>query len=127
MNVDELKALAVNAVEDLKAFDVNIVDVTGRSSITDVLVFASGRSDRQVKSIANNVVIEAKKAGVKPLGVEGLKTGDWVLVDLGDVVVHVMLPQVRDYYGIERMWEVDEPADGSLSADGSSSESSEYK
>ena len=128
MNVDELKALAVNAVEDLKAFDVNIVDVQGRSSITDVLVFASGRSDRQVKSIANNVVIEAKKAGVKPLGVEGLKTGDWVLVDLGDVVVHVMLPQVRDYYGIERMWEVDEPADGSLSsADGSSSESSEYK
>ncbi len=118
MNVNELKALAVNAVEDLKAFDVNIVDVTGRSSITDVLVFASGRSDRQVKSIANNVVIEAKKAGVKPLGVEGLKTGDWVLVDLGDVVVHVMLPQVRDYYGIERMWEVDESADGSLPADG---------
>ena len=119
MNVDELKALAVNAVEDLKAFDVNIVDVTGRSSITDVLVFASGRSDRQVKSIANNVVIEAKKAGVKPLGVEGLKTGDWVLVDLGDVVVHVMLPQVRDYYGIERMWEVDDSVDGSLSpADG---------
>lgn len=107
MNRDELKALAVNAVEDVKAFDVNVVDVKGRSSITDVLVFASGRSDRQVKSIANNVVAEAKKAGISPLGVEGLNTGDWVLVDLGDVVVHVMLPQVRDYYGIERMWEVD--------------------
>lgn len=108
MNLDELKALAVNAVEDLKAFDVNVVDVNGRSSITDVLVFASGRSDRQVKSIANNVVQEAKKVGIQPLGVEGLNTGDWVLVDLGDVVVHVMLPQVRDYYGIERMWDVDD-------------------
>ncbi|MCU7940742.1 MAG: ribosome silencing factor [gamma proteobacterium symbiont of Bathyaustriella thionipta] len=112
MNRDELKALAVNAVEDVKAFDVNVVDVMGRSSVTDVLVFASGRSDRQVKSIANNVVIEAKKAGVAPLGVEGLNTGEWVLVDLGDVVVHVMLPQVRDYYGIERMWDVDGPGYG---------------
>ena len=109
MKLDELKALAVNAVEDLKAFDVNVVDITGRSSVTDVLVFASGRSDRQVKSIANNVILEAKKADVAPLGVEGLNTGDWVLVDLGDVVVHVMLPQVRDYYGIERMWDVDDP------------------
>jgi ribosome-associated protein len=108
MNLDELKALAVNAVEDLKAFDVNVVDVQGRSSITDVLVFASGRSDRQVKAIANNVIQEAKKADIQPLGVEGLNTGDWVLVDLGDLVVHVMLPQVRDYYGIERIWEVDE-------------------
>ncbi|MCK5662369.1 MAG: ribosome silencing factor [Thiotrichaceae bacterium] len=109
MNFDELKALVINAVEDLKAFDINIVDVHGRSSVTDTLIFASGRSDRQVKSIANNVVIEAKKAGIAPLGVEGLNAGDWVLVDLGDVVVHVMLPQVRDYYGIERMWDVDDP------------------
>ncbi len=109
MKLEELKALAVNAAEDVKAFDVNIVDVNGRSSVTDVLVFASGRSDRQVKSIANNIVLEAKKAGIPPLGVEGMNTGDWVLVDLGDVVVHVMLPQVRDYYGIERMWDVDDP------------------
>ncbi len=108
MNIEELKALAVNAVEDLKAFDVNLVDIQGRSSITDVLLFASGRSDRQVKSIANNVVTEAKKAGVKVFGVEGLNTGEWVLVDLGDMVVHIMLPQVRDYYGIERIWEVDD-------------------
>ena len=108
MNLEELTALAINAIEDLKAFDVNVIDVKGRSSITDILVFASGRSDRQVKSIANNVVQEAKKAGIQPLGVEGLNAGDWVLVDLGDVVVHVMLPQVRDYYGIERIWEVDD-------------------
>ncbi len=114
MELDDLKALAINAVEDLKAFDVNILDVTGRSSITDVLIFASGRSDRQVKSIANNVVMEAKKAGVSPLGVEGMNSGDWVLVDLGDVVVHVMLPQVRDYYGIERIWEVDDESDQAL-------------
>ena len=108
MNFDELKALVINAVEDLKAFDINLVNVQGRSSVTDVLLFASGRSDRQVKSIANNVILEAKKAGIQPLGVEGLNTGDWVLVDLGDLVVHIMLPQVRDYYGIERMWEADE-------------------
>lgn len=117
MNLEELKTLAINAVEDLKAFDVNVIDVKGRSSITDILVFASGRSDRQVKSIANNVVQEAKKAGVQPLGVEGLNAGDWVLVDLGDVVVHVMLPQVRDYYGIERIWEVDENGAGEHSAE----------
>ena len=115
MNIEELKALAVNAVEDIKAFDINLVDVQGRSSITDVLLFASGRSDRQVKSIANNVVYEAKKAGVEILGIEGLNTGEWVLVDLGDVVVHIMLPQVRDYYGIERIWEVD--AEDSSSAE----------
>jgi len=108
MEIDEIKALAINAVEDLKAFDINLVDVQGRSSVTDMLLFASGRSDRQVKAIANNVILEAKKAGIQALGVEGLNTGDWVLVDLGDIVIHVMLPQVRDYYGIERMWEADE-------------------
>ena len=107
MDLDELKALAVNAVEDVKAFDVNVVDVKGRNSVTDVLVFASGRSDRQVKSIANNVVIEAKKAGVPPLGVEGLNTGEWVLVDLGDVIVHVMQQQVREFYDLESLWSVD--------------------
>lgn len=108
MKLDELKKLVQNALEDLKAFDINVIDVQGRSSITDMLFFACGRSDRQVKSIANNVIKDAKKAGIKPLGVEGLNTGDWVLVDLGDIVVHVMLPQVRDYYGIERIWEVDD-------------------
>ena len=112
MNPDELKALVLNAVEDLKAFDIKFVDVQGRSSVTDVLLFASGRSDRQVKSIANNIIAEAKHAGIQPLGVEGLNSGDWVLVDLGDIVAHIMLPQVRDYYGIERMWEADE-AEGS--------------
>jgi len=111
MELDELKDLVINAVEDLKAFDINLVNVQGRSSVTDVLLFASGRSDRQVKSIANNVIAEVKKVGIQPLGVEGLNTGDWVLVDLGDLVLHVMLPQVRDYYGIERMWEADEAGD----------------
>ena len=81
MNLDELEALVINAVEDLKAFDIKLVNVQGRSSVTDVLLFASGRSDRQVKSIANNIIIEAKKVGIQPLGVEGLSTGDWVLVD----------------------------------------------
>lgn len=118
MNIEELKSLAVNAVEDLKAFDVNLIDVQGRSSISDVLLFASGRSDRQVKSIANNVIAEAKKAGLQILGVEGLNTGEWVLVDLGDIVVHIMLPQVRDYYGIERIWEVDTNDSSSVDSSG---------
>ncbi|MFK5986938.1 MAG: ribosome silencing factor [Pseudomonadota bacterium] len=108
MELDALKALTIQAIEDIKAFDIKVIDVKGRNSLTDVLIFASGRSDRQVKSIANNVIIQSKHAGIQPIGVEGMQTGDWVLVDLGDIVVHVMLPQVRDFYNIERLWEVDD-------------------
>ncbi len=107
MNLDELKSLVIDAVEDIKAFDIKTIDVRGRNSLMDYLIFASGRSDRQVKSIAQNVIEKSKKAGVQPLGVEGMNSGDWVLVDLGDIVVHIMLPQVREFYNIERLWEVE--------------------
>jgi len=109
MSIDlkALEAVVVEAIEDLKAFDIKVLDVQGKSSFSDRLIFASGRSDRQVKSIANNVIVQCKKAGNPPLGVEGMNTGDWVLVDLGDIVVHIMLPQVRDFYNIERIWEVE--------------------
>lgn len=104
MQTNELKDLVVASLEDLKAVDINVLDVRERCSFTDMMVFASGTSDRHVKSLAGNVVEDAKKAGVKPLGVEGEEQGDWVLVDLADVVVHVMLPEVRDFYQLEKFW-----------------------
>ena len=81
---------------------------TGRLHTEYRHLLAQADADRQVKAIANNVIEQAKKAKHKPLGVEGMNTGDWVLVDLNDIVVHVMLPQVRDFYNIESMWEVDD-------------------
>ena len=86
MELEALQQLVTGAMEDIKAFDIKVIDVQGRNSMTDRLVFASGRSDRQVKAIAGNVIEESKKAGHQPLGVEGMNTGDWVLVDLNDIV-----------------------------------------
>jgi ribosome-associated protein len=94
------------AVEELKAKDVVEIDVRGKSSVCDFMVIASGTSTRHVKSIADEVVRFAKKLDVMPLGVEGEREAEWVLVDLGDVVVHVMLPRVREFYALERLWTV---------------------
>jgi ribosome-associated protein len=104
MNLEQLIDLVVDALEDVKAVDIRVVDVRGKTAITDIMVIASGTSDRHVKALADNVVIKAKEAGVAPLGVEGQDSRDWVLVDLNDVVVHVMLPQVRDFYNLEKLW-----------------------
>jgi ribosome-associated protein len=99
-----------NAVEELKAKDVVEIDVRGKTSVTDHLVIASGTSTRHVKSIADEVVKHAKRLDCMPLGVEGEREAEWVLVDLGDVVVHVMLPRVREFYALERLWTVgDQP------------------
>ena len=101
------------AIAELKARDVVEIDVRGKSSVTDYMVIASGTSSRHVKSIADEVVRFAKKLDVMPLGVEGEREAEWVLVDLGDVVVHVMLPRVREFYALERLWTVgDQPPDG---------------
>ena len=98
------------AMEDLKAKDVIEIDVRGKTSVCDYLVIASGTSTRHVKSIADEVVRNAKKLDCQPLGVEGEREAEWVLVDLGDVVVHVMLPRVREFYALERLWTVgDQP------------------
>ena len=96
--------LVVDALDDLKAVDTKIVDVRGLSSVMDFLVVASGSSSRHVKSLADNVVVKAKEAGCPPIGVEGETDADWVLVDLGDVVVHVMRPAARSFYDLERLW-----------------------
>lgn len=105
MEIEELKKLVIDALEDLKVQDLKLVDVRGKSSITDVMVIACGTSSRHVKSLAGNVVTKAKQAGQPPIGIEGESDGEWVLVDLGDVVVHVMMPEVRDFYGLEKLWE----------------------
>ncbi len=99
-----------NAVTELKANDVVEIDVRGKTSICDYMVVASGTSTRHVKSIADEVVKHAKQLDCQPLGVEGEREAEWVLVDLGDVVVHLMLPRVREFYALERLWTVgDQP------------------
>jgi ribosome-associated protein len=104
MEADTLKQLAIDALDDLKAVNTVTLDVTGLTDVMDYLVITSGTSNRHVKSLANNVCMEAKKKGIRPLGVEGEDAGEWVLVDFGDVVVHVMLPATRDFYDLERLW-----------------------
>ena len=95
--------LVVDALDDLKAVDTKIVDVRGLSSVMDFLVIASGNSSRHIKSLADNVVVKAKAAGCPPIGVEGENAADWVLVDLGDVVVHVIQPAARCCYDLGRL------------------------
>lgn len=103
---DELLAVTLAALEDMKAVDVRVIDVRDLTTITDIMVIASGTSTRHVKAIADNVELEAKKRGVRALGVEGDKGAEWILVDLADVVVHVMMPEVRDFYALEKLWSV---------------------
>ena len=112
-SAEALLATVRAAVEELKAKEVVEIDVRGKTSVTDHLVIASGTSTRHVKSIADEVIKQAKQQlGVTPLGVEGEREAEWVLVDLGDVVVHIMLPRVREFYALERLWTVgDQPRD----------------
>lgn len=105
MHSKQLKELVVKAIEALKGNDVKVMDVRDMTSVTDSMIIVSGTSGRHVKSIADNVVGECKKNRVRPLGMEGDDRGEWVLVDLGDVIVHVMLPATRQFYDIERLWE----------------------
>lgn len=104
MNTEQLLALVIDAMEERKAQDIKVLDVGKVSNFTERMVIACGTSNRQVKSIADNVVECAKHQGCAPLGVEGEDTAEWVLVDLGDVVVHVMQPQIRDFYQLEKLW-----------------------
>jgi ribosome-associated protein len=116
MQTDSLKSLVVDALEELKARDVVELDVAELTSVTDVMVVASGTSSRHVSALADNVIEKAKEAGLRPLGVEGQQSGEWVLVDLGDVVAHVMMPETRQLYDLERLW-ADLPTDSQRAAD----------
>jgi ribosome-associated protein len=104
----ELQQLVVSTLEDLKANDIQDLDVRGRNALTDWFVIASGNSTRHVKSMAEKLIMSAKNAGNPPLGIEGQTQGEWVLVDLNDVIVHLMLPQTRAFYNLEKLWEASE-------------------
>jgi len=100
-----LQDVVTAALDDMKAVNIRVLDVRGLTDIADTMVIASGNSDRHVRSIAERVVEKAKEAGFRSLGMEGERDGEWVLVDLQDVVVHVMLPRIREFYGLERLWD----------------------
>ena len=104
MQSEELVKIAVAALEDLKAQDITTIDVRGKTSITDFMVIASGTSSRQVKALVDNVLEKVKEQGIRPLGSEGLEGGEWALLDLGDIVVHVMQVATRQFYDLERLW-----------------------
>ena len=112
---NEIADLVIASLEDLKAIDIQQVDVSGQSPLTDRFVIASGNSTRHVKSMAEKLTLKAKSAGCKPLGTEGEKGGEWVLVDLNDVIVHLMLPQTRAFYNLEKLWEASRQQRGSAS------------
>ena len=103
---DRLLNIVVDAIDDMKGVDLMVIDVRDMTSITDRMVITSGTSTRHVKSIADSVALKAKQAGFPALGVEGAQAGEWVLIDLGDVVVHVMTPAIREFYALEKLWAV---------------------
>lgn len=107
MTERQLPDLVTDALDELKGVDVQCIDVRGITAITDWMVVASGTSDRHVKALAASIVEHARAAGVPALGIEGEKEGEWVLIDLGDVIAHVMLPRVRDFYKLEKLWSND--------------------
>jgi ribosome-associated protein len=106
MESEQFTKFVVAALDDLKAVNTVILDVTALTDVMDYMVITSGTSNRHVKSLASHVSVEAKKQGMMPMGMEGEDAGEWVLVDFGDVVVHVMLPATRDFYDLERLWTV---------------------
>lgn len=115
MRSEELARLVVAALEDRKASDIRAIDVRAMTDVTDFMIVTSGRSQRQVKALAENVIEKAKAQGQRPLGVEGEAQGEWILVDLCDVVMHVMLPEVREFYQLEKLWDRSGGAEGTPS------------
>ena len=107
MQTEELLRTVLAALDEGKAVNVNVIDVRGKTSIADFMVVASGNSDRHVKSLGSRLVEDVKDHGIQPLGVEGEQIGEWVLVDLADIIVHIMLPRVREFYQLEKFWQGD--------------------
>lgn len=104
MQTEQLIEKVQTILDDMKARDLVVIDVKGKSSVTDYMMIASGTSRRHVLSMADEVLQKVKEMGIKPMGSEGQEGGDWVLVDLGDIVVHVMMPDARSFYDLERLW-----------------------
>ncbi len=107
MSTDEIVKLVLASLDDGKGRDAKLIDIRDKSSFADFMVIATGTSERHVKSLASRVIDNVKKRGMKPLGSEGEAVGDWVLVDMGDVVLHVMTEQTRGFYQLEKLWEMD--------------------
>ena len=103
----ELQSIIEESIDDIKGQDVTVLDVTELSDVMDTLIIVTGTSNRHVKSIANNVLEDAKKQGHRPIGVEGMDGGEWVLVDYGDIVLHVMQQATRDFYALEKLWSME--------------------
>jgi ribosome-associated protein len=116
MQIEQLKQLVLDTLSDMKARDIVVMDVRGKTAVTDYMIVASGTSDRQVKAIAEAVAFRAKGAGEPPLGSEGVSEGEWALIDLNGVVLHVMLPRVRDFYNLERLWSAPAPVNRPVAA-----------
>ena len=105
LSFDQLQELVLDALEDFKAIDIQQIDVRGQNPLTDLFVVASGSSLRHFKSMADNLILKAKEAGNPPIGIEGDRQSEWVLVDLNDIIVHLRLPQTRALYNLEKLWE----------------------
>lgn len=117
MDSEQLSELVVDALEELKGKDITRLDVRDLTTVTDYMVVASGTSNRHVKALAEAVAEKAKEAGHRPAGIEGEEGGEWVLLDLGDTLVHVMLPRIREFYNLEKLWSV-RPATERTATDG---------
>lgn len=107
MQTEELLDIVTTTLDDNKGRSIKVINVRGKTSVTDYMVIATGTSERHLKALSDHVVEEVKKQAFKPLGVEGERSGEWVLLDLGDVIVHVMTAQTREFYQLEKLWEAD--------------------
>ncbi|MGI9205255.1 MAG: ribosome silencing factor [Woeseiaceae bacterium] len=116
MNSEQLSQLVVDALEEVKAKDIVRLDVRDLTTVTDYMVVASGTSNRHVSALAEAVAEKSKAAGHRPAGIEGESGSEWVLLDLGDTLVHVMLPRVREFYNLEKLWSLS-PAKGRAATD----------
>jgi len=110
MNKDPLHPFVIKILEDYKAINIESIDVSDMTDIADYMIICSGTSTRHVQSIAENLILQAKQHAFNPIGVEGKEQGEWVLVDLGDIIVHIMLPQTREFYSLEKLWKTAEMA-----------------
>ena len=116
MNSEALTDLVVAALDDVKARDIVRLDVRDVTTVTDYMVVASGTSNRHVKALVDNVAEKAREAGHRPIGIEGEEGGEWILLDLQDTLVHVMLPKVREFYNLEKLWSIS-PAGGAAATE----------